>query len=71
MVDVLTMDLHTEFSRPPNIVIADDDWYIRDVLENSLANAGCQVRAFPNGKLALLAVNEQPPDLLLLDVRMP
>jgi len=65
------MDLQKEFSRPPDIVIADDDWYIRDVLENSLASAGCQVRAFPNGKLALQAVQEQPPDLLLLDVRMP
>jgi adenylate cyclase len=65
------MDLRTEFSRPPDIVIADDDWYIRDVLENYLVNAGCQVRAFPNGELAWQAVQEQRPDLMLLDVRMP
>lgn len=65
------MDLRKEFSRPPIIVIADDDWFIRDVLENYLTNAGCEVKSFPNGALALQAVQDDPPDLVLLDVRMP
>ena len=65
------MDLRTEFSRPPNIVIADDDWFIRDVLENYLSNAGCEVKAFSNGEQAWKAVREQRPDLVLLDIRMP
>lgn len=65
------MDLRNEFSRPPNIVIADDDWFIRDVLENYLTNAGCTVKSFSNGALAWQAIQEDRPDLVLLDVRMP
>jgi adenylate cyclase len=65
------MDLRSEFSHPPNIVIADDDWFIRDVLENYLKNAGCIVRAFSNGALAWQAIQDDIPDLVLLDIRMP
>jgi len=65
------MDLTLEFSRPPEILIADDDRFIRDLLETYLTDAGCNVRAFVNGEEALEAVQEKHPDLLLLDIRMP
>ena len=65
------MDLQNEFSRPPHIVIADDDWFIRDVLENYLTSAGCTVKACSNGAQAWEAVQEESRDLVLLDVRMP
>ncbi len=65
------MDLRAEFLRPPVIFVADDDWFIRDVLTNYLASAGCRVEAFPDGVQAWEAVQASPPDLVLLDVRMP
>lgn len=65
------MDLRSEFSRSPRIIIADDDWFIRDVLENYLTNAGCIVKAYPDGSQALEAVRNEKPDLVLTDIRMP
>ncbi|MBC8506058.1 MAG: response regulator, partial [Chloroflexi bacterium] len=66
-----SMDLTQEFSRPPEILIADDDRFIRDLLETYLTDAGCNVRAFANGAQAWEAIQENLPDLVLLDIRMP
>jgi class 3 adenylate cyclase len=65
------MDLKSVFSHPPRIVVADDDWLNRDLIETYLTNAGCQVSAYPDGMGALDAVTESLPDLALLDIRMP
>jgi class 3 adenylate cyclase len=65
------MDLHTLLSRPPKIVVADDDWLNRDLLLNYLTAAGCEVQAFDNGHDALQAIQESLPDLALLDNHMP
>lgn len=65
------MDLRAEFTRPPNVLIADDDWFIRDVLTSYLTNAGCNVHAFADGVKAWEFVQATPPDLALLDIRMP
>ena len=65
------MDLRQEFSRPPNILIADDDRFIRDLLETYLTDAGCNVRSYANGSQAWDAIQEDHPDLVLLDIRMP
>lgn len=65
------MDLRTELSRPPKIIIADDDWLNRDLLYSHLTNAGCEVQAFENGTSALKAIQETIPDLALLDNHMP
>jgi class 3 adenylate cyclase len=65
------MDLKSEFSRPPRIVVADDDWLNRDLIVTYLTNAGCQVSSFSDGLGALEAITESLPDLALLDIRMP
>jgi sigma-B regulation protein RsbU (phosphoserine phosphatase) len=36
-----------------------------------LGQRGYQVRPVPSGRLALLAIDAAPPDLILLDIRMP
>lgn len=53
------------------ILVADDDWMNREVLEAHLTEAGYDVSVVHSGEKALAAVQEQPPDLVLLDVRMP
>jgi len=62
------MELITEFSRPPKVVIADDDWMNRDLLKTYLVDAGCEVLAFPDGEQAWANIQETQPDLALLDI---
>ncbi len=54
-----------------NILIVDDAAPTLKLLTDMLVSAGYQARPFSNGELALRSVSAQPPDLVLLDVRMP
>lgn len=54
-----------------NILIVDDDEVVRLALVRILRSANCDVYAARNGTEALQAMNEQPRDLVLLDMRMP
>lgn len=54
-----------------NILIIDDDMFMRELLQMHLVKEGYRVRvaedAIEGGKMLMAA----PPDLLLLDIRMP
>jgi signal transduction histidine kinase/CheY-like chemotaxis protein len=54
-----------------SILIAEDDPDIRALMELTLARPPYQVRFVENGKQALEAIQENPPDLVLLDMNMP
>lgn len=58
---------------PPkaNILIVDDTPANLRLLTGILAEHGYKVRAAPDGTLALQAAQSDPPDLILLDIRMP
>ncbi len=53
------------------IVIAEDEPDIRDLITFTLQFAGHQVIATTNGVEAVQAVENECPDLVLMDVRMP
>lgn len=53
------------------VVIVDDDDYVRELTEMVLVGAGHSVRATANGLEALRWLEEEPWDLLILDLRMP
>lgn len=53
------------------IMLVDDEPDNLRVLEGSLTRAGYHITAFSSGALALEAAQVEPPDLILLDVRMP
>lgn len=53
------------------IMIVDDVPQNVKLLSNMLEGHGYQVYAFTNGELALKAAAINPPDLILLDIRMP
>ena len=54
-----------------DILIVDDTPANLRLLSQMLAEQGYQVRPVPDGPLALAAVRAEPPDLILLDIRMP
>ena len=51
--------------------VVDDDESIRWVLERALKSADIDVVTFPGGAELLDALEEQTPDVLLTDIRMP
>ncbi|NJK65454.1 MAG: response regulator [Microcoleus sp. SU_5_3] len=54
-----------------NILVVDDTPENLRLLSGILSEKGYQVRPVPNGKLALSAAQNIPPDLVLLDIMMP
>ena len=55
----------------PNIVVVDDQPANLKLMEDMLRQQGYVIRSFPRGRLALSAVEQEPPDLILLDINMP
>jgi two-component system, NtrC family, nitrogen regulation response regulator GlnG len=53
------------------IWIVDDDQSIRFVLEKALAREGLPVRAFTNPRDVLAALDDDEPQVLVSDIRMP
>lgn len=58
-------------TRPPRILVVDDDWLNRELLEGILDGVGYEVLLANSGDKALQLARSRAPDLILLDVRMP
>ena len=57
--------------RPPQVLIVDDDRRSRQLLETMLNSEGLVLRTAEGGEQAATMVDQDPPDLILLDVMMP
>ena len=55
----------------PRIVLVDDDDSLRRVLSLELAESGFDVRAFADASGVVESVRLEPPDALLMDLRLP
>ncbi|MBI4590922.1 MAG: sigma-54-dependent Fis family transcriptional regulator [Candidatus Rokubacteria bacterium] len=55
----------------PRLLVVDDERLIRWSLEQTLAKGGYEVSSASLGEAALAAVREDPPDLILLDLKLP
>jgi len=53
------------------ILIAEDEWFVRDICVRAIAEDGYQVRAVAGGAEAIAAARDQTYDLFLTDLRMP
>ena len=53
------------------LLIVDDERLIRWSLEQTLAKGGHEVSSVETGEAALAAIREDPPDLILLDLKLP
>jgi len=58
-------------SARPSILIVDDDDRLREFVRVNLEMEGYAVREASNADEGLKALEEEPPDLILLDVMMP
>ena len=54
-----------------NLLIVDDDLLLLQTLDAFLTREGYKVRSAPNGQMALMSAVEDPPELILLDIRLP
>ena len=57
--------------RVPKIWIADDDEAIRMVLEEGLKSAGLEIVTFADGESLIDSLNDDKPDLIISDIKMP
>jgi two-component system alkaline phosphatase synthesis response regulator PhoP len=53
------------------IFIVEDDDNIRELVEYALGSSGYKATGFPQGKDFFAAVDEEIPDLILLDIMLP
>ena len=58
-------------SGQPRVLVVDDDPSIREALDRALRLEGFGVSTRRDGEGALAAVDEAPPDVMVLDVMMP
>lgn len=54
-----------------NILVAEDEAILRSTFQEVLAAAGYTVRVACDGEEALLMLEQELPDILLLDIMMP
>jgi two-component system response regulator PilR (NtrC family) len=54
-----------------NLLIVDDELGMRQFLTHLLQREGHTVRLAENGRDAMVQIREQPPDLIISDIRMP
>lgn len=59
------------FGKVPDILVADDTLESLRLISNALSNRGYDVRSVTNGTLAIASARAAPPDLILLDIKMP
>ena len=60
-----------EPTRSQRILVVDDEPSIVDAVATSLRYEGFGVEEAVNGRLALAAAQDSPPDLIVLDVMLP
>jgi excisionase family DNA binding protein len=58
-------------ARGPMVLVVDDDHQVREVVRINLEMEGYTVREAANAEEGLAALEEDAPDLILLDVMMP
>ncbi|MHB0987742.1 MAG: response regulator transcription factor [Bellilinea sp.] len=58
-------------SDPPSIIYIEDDQEMIDLVAMILSRRGYEVKGIQGGRAGLLAIIEEKPDLILLDLMMP
>lgn len=54
-----------------NLLIVDDESFMRRLLQQTLSRIGARIRLANSGEAALAMLQSEPADLLVIDVNMP
>jgi signal transduction histidine kinase len=54
-----------------DVLLVDDERQILTILQESLTSSGFRVRIAESGEMAVEAMKESPPDVMVVDLRMP
>ncbi|NPV89633.1 MAG: response regulator [Firmicutes bacterium] len=54
-----------------HIVVVDDNFGVRLLLEQAIKELGFNVKTYSSGNEALLRIIFTPPDLVIMDIKMP
>lgn len=65
------MNVNIALSPQAEVLVVEDTPASLDLLSELLSQAGYAVRPAPDGRMALRSAQARPPELILLDVRMP
>jgi len=55
----------------PKVLVIDDDVAIREAVADALSREGYEILFSPDGNQALQMIDDCPPDVIVLDLRMP
>ncbi len=56
---------------PRRVLLVEDDVGIREMVMLALSDEGYEVLSAPDGETALALLEQSPPDVILLDMKMP
>jgi two-component system alkaline phosphatase synthesis response regulator PhoP len=56
---------------PKRLLVVEDEAHLAEVIADNLSLEGYSVRAIGDGQVALAAIRDESPDLVLLDVMLP
>jgi PAS domain S-box-containing protein len=65
------MSIKQTDSHKGDILVVDDDLPSLNTLSSMLTMEGYEVRGVPDGQMALTVIENRPPELILLDIKMP
>jgi CheY-like chemotaxis protein len=63
--------LHKVTRRPATVLVVEDDAASRELVRRVLEEQGCRVLVAEDGKRAIAVMEQETPDLLILDLMMP
>jgi two-component system, NtrC family, response regulator AtoC len=66
-----TLEDATAMGTTGEILVVDDDAHMRELIVKVLAREGYSVRSLPRGQEVLQALQDEPVDLIISDIRMP
>ena len=65
------MDQRQQRNKRPLVLVVDDDPFVADVLVSLFQDEGYAVTTANNGMSALHQIEQNPPDLVVADIKMP
>jgi CheY-like chemotaxis protein len=71
LLDALGRLNHIQPGSVRRLLVVDDDPNVPELVRQTLETAGYQIDDAADGRLALDAIERQPPDVILLDLMMP